>query len=154
MANGNLSAESIPQGFAEKTNRNDFLRREILATTVCHTRQIETMRQRLKAEGHYATAWRPRRRHAAGRPSPCKDGHKRDHWMVLIHFELLGPKDRQLVSPVREGGVDATVLPERRSCATICASPSGLWVLSRGWVSPPSRTGLLTAGPSDLKCCD
>jgi hypothetical protein len=42
-ANGNLSAGSIRQGFGEKTNRNNFLRREILATTVCNTRQIQNI---------------------------------------------------------------------------------------------------------------
>jgi hypothetical protein len=41
-AEGNLSAESIPEGFGEKTNRNNFLRREILATTVGNTRQMQT----------------------------------------------------------------------------------------------------------------
>ncbi len=55
-----------------------------------------------------------------------------------------------VTSPVREGGGKChRLLPERRRCATVCAGPSGLWAIT-GWTSPPSRTGLLTAGPSDL----
>ena len=39
-------------------------------------------------------------------------------------------------------------VPERRRCATICAGPSGLLAIKRVG-SPPSRAGLLIAGPSD-----
>ena len=57
-------------------------------------------------------------------------------------------------SPVREGGVDATIgCLSAEGAPRFCAGPSSLGaILSQG--SPPSRTGLLSSGPSDLKHSD
>src|SRR6266540_2527746 len=70
-------------------------------------------------------------------------------WFSFNRQQALGPKDRQLIAPsVRAGGCGGCYLSAEGAPRFVPAlRASGL---SRGWGSPPSRTGLLTAGPPDL----
>ncbi len=56
-------------------------------------------------------------------------------------------------SPVREGGELHSSGQEARRAGTNRGAPSALRQLTVK-STPPSRTGLLTAGPSDLKHAD
>ena len=68
-----------------------------------------------------------------------------------MQFEFLGLKDRQLVAPSREGAVDVTVSCLSAEGAT--RSLPALWasLLSEDGVPRPYGTGLLIAGPPDLR---
>ena len=69
---------------------------------------------------------------------------------VSVQFELLSRSEGpEVSSPVREGGVDVTVgCLSAEGAPRFGAGPSGLWAIRS---PPPSRTGLLTSGPSDLR---
>jgi hypothetical protein len=64
-------------------------------------------------------------------------------------ISILRSEGPAVSSPVREGGVNTTIIFKRRRCATICNGPSGLWDI-KNRTPRPHGTGLLTTGPSDL----
>src|SRR6266540_6578714 len=71
-------------------------------------------------------------------------------WFSFNRRHALGPKDRKLVAPVREDGDSIFYSPKgpkgrHKSWRTFGAQ------VTDGHISPSSRTGLLTSGPSDLR---
>lgn len=67
---------------------------------------------------------------------------------LLDHF-VPGFEGPEVSSPVHRAGICTPPFPKARRADTTCGAPLVLGKLNLA-STPPSRTGLLTAGPSDL----